>query len=271
MFYVYLMNSIKHNKIYIGFTSNLKKRFIDHNEGETGWTKRYRPWELVYYEAFRSEEDARKREAGLKNYGNALRELKKRLKFSFGGAGQEGGAGFTLIETLMVVFLMGIVLVAGGNIFFGIMKGASKAEVQREIKQNGEYALAIMERMIRNSIGIEDCSTGVSLTIRSPGPSGGPTSNQTIFQLVADNDVDKIASSSGAPVASNLFLTGDNVNTASLTFTCYPEDFASPEDIRRIGINFTLTPKGITAGEVPPEMYAEINFQTSISLRNFPR
>lgn len=266
MFYVYLMNSLKHNKIYIGFTSNLKKRFIDHNEGESGWTRRYRPWELVYYEAFRSEKDARKREAGLKDYGNALRELKKRLKFSLSGTGLEGGAGFTLIETLLVVFLIGIVLVAGGNMFFGIMKGASKVEVEREVKQNGNYALAIMERMIKNSRRVIDCNElDNTLEIENLDYE------ITTFQILPDSEagVNRIASSA----ASILYLTGDNVNVSSFAFTCIcdPESCDDPEDLRRIGISFTLTPKGVTAGEVPPEMYAEINFQTSISLRNFLR
>jgi len=175
-------------------------------------------------------------------------------------------AGFTLIETLMVVFLMGIVLVAGGNIFFGIMKGASKAEVEREVKQNGEYALAIMERMIRNSREVLKCDTGY-LIIKNIDDEN------TKFQV----DSERIASSSGKsevpPYSNHLYLTGDNIEVASLFFNCIhdPEISLEEEDIRRVEINFTLTPKGVTAGEVPPEMYAEINFQTSISLRNFPR
>ena len=91
-----------------------------------------------------------------------------------------------MIETLMVVFLMGIVLVAGGNIFFGIMKGASKAEVEREVKQNGEYALAIMERMIRNSREVLKCDTGYLIIMNIDDEN-------TKFQV----DSEMIASSSG--------------------------------------------------------------------------
>ncbi len=175
--------------------------------------------------------------------------------------------GFTLIETLMVVFLMGIVLVAGGNMFFGIMKGASKVEVEREIKQNGEYALGIMERMIKNSRSVLVCnSIDNILEIENPDYFS------TAFHIINDSGVDRIASSSASP-ASDLFLTGDNVNVSDLVFTCTTDPVGSPDedDIRRVDINFTITPKGVIAGEVPPEMYAKIDFKTSISLRNFLR
>ncbi len=165
-------------------------------------------------------------------------------------------AGFTLIETLIVIFLMGIVLVAGGNIFFGIMKGASKVEVEREIKQNGEYALAIMERMIKNSRRVTTCDSE-SLEIENYD------NELTTFQLSNE----RIASSG----ATLLYLTGDNVKVSSFAFVCTYDPVTSilPGDLRRIDIEFTLTPKGVIAGEVPPEMYAVIDFKTSISLRNF--
>ncbi len=65
--------------------------------------------------------------------------------------------GFTLIEILMVVFLLGIIVVIGSNLFFSILKGASKAEITKEVKQNGDYALAVMERHLRNASSVESC------------------------------------------------------------------------------------------------------------------
>lgn len=169
--------------------------------------------------------------------------------------------GFTLIETLVVIFLMGIILVGGGGLFFNIMKGASKAEVEKEVKQNGNYAMAIMERMIKNSAtsGIILCDPNF-LIVQSV--DGGKTK----FQL----NIDKIASSSGEPLYDNhLYLTGDNVKVTSLTFACVRKPLASPDvkDIRRVEISFSLTPAG--GSKEAPETYAEINFQTSVSLRNF--
>ncbi|OGG38362.1 hypothetical protein A3D55_00335 [Candidatus Jorgensenbacteria bacterium RIFCSPHIGHO2_02_FULL_45_20] len=81
MFYVYFLKN-KHGRIYIGFTSDLKNRLKMHNAGYCAFTKQYRPWKIVYYEAFTSEKDARKREITLKNYGSTLGQLKKRIEIS---------------------------------------------------------------------------------------------------------------------------------------------------------------------------------------------
>ncbi len=62
MFYVYILQSQKDKKFYIGFTTNLKKRLKDHASGGTKSTKSRRPFKLIYYEAHISERDARRQE-----------------------------------------------------------------------------------------------------------------------------------------------------------------------------------------------------------------
>lgn len=79
MYYTYVLKSLKDGKYYIGYTSHLEKRLIEHNEGITKSTSYRRPWVLVYYEACRSRKDAMHREKYLKTtYGH--RYLKNRLK-----------------------------------------------------------------------------------------------------------------------------------------------------------------------------------------------
>jgi putative endonuclease len=68
------------NQLYIGSTNNLRRRLAEHNDGKELSTKRYLPWELIYYEAFFEETLARNREKKLKYHGNAIKELKKRLR-----------------------------------------------------------------------------------------------------------------------------------------------------------------------------------------------
>jgi putative endonuclease len=85
MYYVYILKSLKFKgKIYIGYTSDLKKRVGLHKAGSNNTTRNLRPLELVYYEAFKSKMDAHNREKQLKNYGNALGHLKKRIGRSLG-------------------------------------------------------------------------------------------------------------------------------------------------------------------------------------------
>lgn len=55
MFIVYVLYSSKYNKIYIGYTSNLKQRMLPHNELATkGYTVKFRPWIIVFTENFDS-------------------------------------------------------------------------------------------------------------------------------------------------------------------------------------------------------------------------
>jgi putative endonuclease len=61
-FYVYVLKSLKKSYIYVGFTSNLKRRLKEHNSGSEFSTKPYIPYELIHYEAYINEKDAKRRE-----------------------------------------------------------------------------------------------------------------------------------------------------------------------------------------------------------------
>ena len=80
MFYVYILQSAD-SQTYIGYTSDLRRRFAEHNSGASKHTKN-KKWKLVYYEAYVSKKDATKREARLKQYANSLSHLKKRIENS---------------------------------------------------------------------------------------------------------------------------------------------------------------------------------------------
>ena len=62
MYYTYVLQSLKDKKLYIGFSSNLKRRFAEHQDGKNQSTKFRRPFELIFYEAFKNENDAKRRE-----------------------------------------------------------------------------------------------------------------------------------------------------------------------------------------------------------------
>ncbi len=82
MFYTYVLLSKKDNKFYIGFTDNLKNRFIQHNKGKVKSTVSRRPFVLIYYEACLSKQDAIKREKYFKT-GFGRRFLNNRLENYF--------------------------------------------------------------------------------------------------------------------------------------------------------------------------------------------
>ena len=81
MFYVYILESIKDNKLYIGYSADLKKRIEEHSRGIVMSTKNRRPMVLIYYEAYRAEKDARVREIFLKT-GQGREFIKKNIIYS---------------------------------------------------------------------------------------------------------------------------------------------------------------------------------------------
>ncbi len=70
-YYVYILFSKKDLKFYIGSTSDLKKRFLNHKRGEVASTSYRGPFLLIHYEYFISKKDALAREKYLKSgYGH---------------------------------------------------------------------------------------------------------------------------------------------------------------------------------------------------------
>ncbi|OHA88550.1 MAG: hypothetical protein A2653_03320 [Candidatus Zambryskibacteria bacterium RIFCSPHIGHO2_01_FULL_43_25] len=82
MFYNYVIESVDGKNLYIGHTSDIRKRLKEHNQGLNSSTKRYGRWYLIYYEACIDRSDALRREKYLKTTQGG-RLLKRRLKEYF--------------------------------------------------------------------------------------------------------------------------------------------------------------------------------------------
>ena len=82
MYYNYVLQSLRNDSLYIGYTEDLCKRVKEHNQGLSRFTKVYKPWKLIYYEACLNKEDAMRREKYLKKT-QGQRLLKRRLKEYF--------------------------------------------------------------------------------------------------------------------------------------------------------------------------------------------
>jgi len=82
VYFVYVLKSQKDGELYTGFTSNLERRLLEHNQGLEISTKSRIPFELIYYEWCIDKKDAIRREKYLKS-GWGKRYLKLRLKDFF--------------------------------------------------------------------------------------------------------------------------------------------------------------------------------------------
>lgn len=81
MYYVYVLQSEKDGKLYVGKTADLKKRLQRHNSGSVSSTKTRKPFQLLFYEAFKNKTDAGRDESFYKS-GFGREALKSKLKYT---------------------------------------------------------------------------------------------------------------------------------------------------------------------------------------------
>jgi putative endonuclease len=66
-YYVNILQSSKNHSLYIGYTTDLKRRLEEHNSGHSLATKPHRPYIIIFYEAFLNKTDTKNREIFLKS------------------------------------------------------------------------------------------------------------------------------------------------------------------------------------------------------------
>ncbi len=166
--------------------------------------------------------------------------------------------GFTLIEILVVVGLLAIIATIGSNMFFTTLRSSNKSKSLTMVKQNGDYALAVMERLIRDSekvITNSDgslCTTGMN-KVKTKRLDG----SEVEFSCDGEGTVDGLIASNSAR------LTGSNVKLDSCSFDCSSEGEFYPQVVT---INFTLSQAMVTTRL---EEQASVNFETTVTTRNF--
>ncbi|OGD31042.1 hypothetical protein A2W60_01145 [Candidatus Azambacteria bacterium RIFCSPHIGHO2_02_46_12] len=76
MFLVYVLKSAVASKSYVGLTDDLQRRIHEHNSGKHFYTRRHKPWVVIYKEQFDTFADAKDREKYFKST-SGRRFLKK--------------------------------------------------------------------------------------------------------------------------------------------------------------------------------------------------
>ena len=79
--YTYILQCAD-GRFYYGSTGDLSRRLAEHHEGLSRWTSPRRPVKLVYFEAFETAAQARRREQSFKN-GRTRRKKLERLIADF--------------------------------------------------------------------------------------------------------------------------------------------------------------------------------------------
>ena len=79
MYSVYILQSKKNKSIYVGYSSNIKKRVEEHQKGGVFSTREMLPVEIIYCELYKNKKDAIRREQYLKT-GWGRNYIRKILK-----------------------------------------------------------------------------------------------------------------------------------------------------------------------------------------------
>jgi len=161
--------------------------------------------------------------------------------------------GFTLIEILVAVATLTTIILVGAKMFFTILKGAAKTQALVRVKQNGNYALRVMTRMIRNAREVVSCDSNY-LEIRNSDQQ------KTTFRFYGEPDY-LIASESAGLTGAAARLTNNEVKLTNGVFSCSGGG-TQPD---KIVITFSLA----QAEGTRPEEQASANFQTTVILRNY--
>jgi putative endonuclease len=79
MFYLYILQSLKDKRTYVGYTANIERRIYEHNSGRVLATKNRKPLKILKVEIYKTPHEAKKRELYWKS-GAGRERLKKFFK-----------------------------------------------------------------------------------------------------------------------------------------------------------------------------------------------
>lgn len=170
--------------------------------------------------------------------------------------------GYSLIELLVVITLIGIIGTITTEAFILGLKAQGKGDIVKEVKQNGDYATQVIESMVRNAVDIDEAqcnNSSQSMTIVNPD---GFT---TTFECNLANYIASISAVYPTPPFTQR-LTSDKVvvpvDNCTFRIVC-PTPPLSP---KYVFVNFTVRQTGVNA---PIEQRSSLEYQTTVSLRNY--
>lgn len=163
--------------------------------------------------------------------------------------------GFTLIETVVVVALLGMLGIVATNSLVSLLRSSSRTELNKEIKQNGDYVLSVMESKIRSATGIINSCTGVpisSITVRNKDTSENTFTCDSVTRRIYQDGV-SLTSSDVRVNSCNIFICNRDTGCGG----CPAHD---------VVIDFTLTQPNPSAA-VPDQ--ASQQFKSKVVIRSY--
>jgi len=185
---------------------------------------------------------------------------------------------FTLLETIVVVTIIGLVLPAIFSIIFIILQQQVKVLRLQQVKKEGDFVMSLMEYTIREkAVGIYNdsdvsdpahaqCTAKNSSYSSDTRPLYLKDNNNNWFNYYLDTG---LVSSNAAIFSEALNLTTDKVLASELQITCNRTGLFSPPTI---AIRLTLcykTSAGSCASTGRPEDTASMTYNSRVKLNSY--
>lgn len=183
---------------------------------------------------------------------------------------QKNISGFSLAELLIAVAVLAVVVIISSDILFTTFKSTFKAELAKDARQNGIYALSVIENNLRDAKQLTENSDAQACAsnmkkIKIINQDGTETEFSSFYSHTeGSTKIKKVDYDASGAVINDQFLTANNITLASdIGFDCTVITAGEPEKIR---IYFTITQKG---SSVRPEERISVPFETTVYRRSF--
>jgi len=182
--------------------------------------------------------------------------------------------GFTLIETLVVIAVIGITLPILISIILILMRQQLKIYRLSQVKKEGDYIISIIQATVKDqAFTIHNAKPASESNIVCDDPATGPYSSTSSLYFLDKNSNwfgyefinDSIASSSS--LTSNN-LTSSKILVESFSISCLRNKIFSPPYIM-FSFDVCYYTGGGGCDSTRPEETATLHYQSRVKLRNF--
>ncbi len=140
--------------------------------------------------------------------------------------------GFTLIEIMVTIGVLGMLFAAATGLFFRVFRTGGQTGSVIDIEKNAQATLNVIDRFIKNAKSVDTSCPGSGGTLTLTNTDG----YQTTFTTVTDgNEVARVAS-------NGAYISSPEVNVDDLNFVC--SQSGGPEQVD-VSITFSYVSTGV--------------------------
>lgn len=182
--------------------------------------------------------------------------------------------GFSLIELLVVITVFAVLGLLSTQAILLTLRGANKSESSIKVRENLDYAVAVMERQLRNAESVTSCDDNeidykdinnnpatFSCVIGSGADSSETPADSDMPDTSDTPDTQSVEPNTGYIASSSARLTSSDIIVSQCSFSCTTAENGVPPSVTIDISAHEANKKGIES--------AGVTLTTEISLRTY--